>query len=375
MSTYRPAGRPHYLYDFQIRGRRFSGNTRCTTKREADAHEKRLRQEAAKEIAEQEELARGPMTFGVASTRYYEERGQHSENGAPIEWALAWLQEEIGMKTRVSSIDDNLVARLVAKRRAEINPRTGEVVRPSTVNRTVTEPLRRIMRRAATVWGVPVKHINWKEHLLKESKERVRELGPDEEKQLFEILRPDYHPLFRFALLSGCRLSECVNLRWEDIDFGGRQIWIRGKGGKVAPIPLPPFLRELLWAEKGNHPEFVFTYIAQQTQRGYVRGRRYPVTVTGIQSLFKLHLKKAIPDYHFHDNRHTAATRLLRASGNLRVAKELLRHSKVETTMRYAHVMQDDIMSAMERSHAAYGATENPTKSPDIDKPEEKNVV
>jgi hypothetical protein len=77
MSTYRKKDRPFYFYDFELRGRRFHGSTRCTSKREADAFEKRRRAEADEELKAQERLGREPMTFKVAGSRYWDEVGQH----------------------------------------------------------------------------------------------------------------------------------------------------------------------------------------------------------------------------------------------------------------------------------------------------------
>lgn len=48
-----------------------------------------------------------------------------------------------------------------------------------------------------------------------------------------------------------------------------------------------------------------------------------------------------IEDYRFHDNRHTAATRNLRSSGNLKGVSKLLGHSNVQTTARYAHALEE----------------------------------
>ena len=84
----------------------------------------------------------------------------------------------------------------------------------------------------------------------------MRELRAEEEAALFAALRPDYHPIVRFALFTGCRLAECVGLRWQDVDWGGRRdLESDGKGGKLASIPLPPSVREFLWPLQGEHPE------------------------------------------------------------------------------------------------------------------------
>ena len=92
-------------------------------------------------------------------------------------------------------------------------------------------------------------------------------------KRLFKALRPDYHAIVRFALLSGCRLAECVGLTWSDIDWGGRLIWITGKGNKRASIPMPPALRELLWPLQGDHAQRVFTYAARSSAQRRAPGR------------------------------------------------------------------------------------------------------
>lgn len=148
------------------------------------------------------------------------------------------------------------------------------------------------------------------------------------------------------------------------------QIWIRDKGGKIVPIPLPPSVRDLLWPLRAHHPEVVFTYVARYTRTDAsgprVKGQRYPITHEGLQEVFRRTIKPVIKDYHFHDNRHTAATRLLRSSGNIRAAKELLRHSQIAMTMRYAHVTHDDLMAAMENAIQSPATTKSPDKSPDI---------
>ncbi|HEY9057509.1 MAG TPA: tyrosine-type recombinase/integrase, partial [Aurantimonas sp.] len=61
------------------------------------------------------------------------------------------------------------------------------------------------------------------------------------------------------------------------------------------------------------------------------------------------------------DTRHTAATRLVRASGNLKLAQRMLGHADLATTTKYAHVTQDDLRAAMEA--AAPAATKTPTQS------------
>jgi integrase len=127
-------------------------------------------------------------------------------------------------------ISNAKVARLAEKVK---NTRGTEKERPiknGTVNRSVIEPLRAVMNRARKNWEQTVKEINWKDFLLPEPKERVRELTADEEERMFASLREDYHPIVFFSIVSGFRLRECVNLRWTDIDWGNLTISVVGKG-------------------------------------------------------------------------------------------------------------------------------------------------
>jgi integrase len=191
--------------------------------------------------------------------------------------------------------------------------------------------------------------------MLPEPKERVREMSHSEEKSLFEKLRADYQPVVRFAMQSGCRLCEIVpgkefpGLRWPDVDWSGRKITVLGKGRVLGTIPISPGVRELLFPLQGNHREFVFTYVAQKTRDGRLRGERYPITREGLKTEWRrAKLDAKLLDYRFHDNRHTAATGILRATGNLKAVQKLLRHSDVSTTAKYAHALIDDVRDAME---------------------------
>ncbi|MGU3387160.1 tyrosine-type recombinase/integrase [Methylobacterium sp. D53M] len=387
MSVFKRPGAETYSYDFQVGGRRFSGSTGATTRREAERVEERERQSALAEVKKAKKAEREPMTFEVAASLYWTQVGEHHRGGGNMNtaWSLAWLRDHIGAKRRLIDIDDALVAKLVAIRRGE-PVRSGQnrkrkakpkikvppkLVAPATVNRSVTEPLRKILNRAKRVWKEPVAEISWRDHFLREPKERIRELKAEEEARLFDTLRPDYHAVIRFALLTGLRLGEVWQLRWDDIDWGGRQVTVFGKGAKIATIPLPPDARDLLWSLRGDHPEAVFTYVVARNRQGRVRGERLPMTRSGLQTAFRRAMPGAqIDNFRFHDNRHTAATRILRATGNLRAVQRLLRHENIATTTKYAHVTDDDVMAAMQlaadRAKAAQNAiaTSNPTENP-----------
>lgn len=351
-----------YSYDFQLQGRRFSGPTERTTKREAEAVEKAKREEAKAILATEKAFTDPNMTIEIAASRYWEEVGQHHTNWATTEWSMAWLVDHFGKNTRLRDIDDSKVAMMVAKRRGETIPKRKLPTRvgPVTVNRTVTQPLREIMIRAREIWSVPIAKVKWKDHLLAEPQERVREASIAEESAIMEQLERGYDDAIEFAFLSGCRRMEILGLHWPRVDFFGRQFTVIGKGKKSRVIPMSQAIFDLLWRQQNHHETKVFTYQAKRTvRRGddvICRGQRYPLTESGLKTAMRRAVPNAgVTNFRFHDTRHTAATRVLRKS-NLRVVQELLGHRDVATTTKYAHAVKEDVRAALEAA--------TPTKSP-----------
>lgn len=343
MSVFKRTGQQEYSYDFRYRRKRFSGPTGCTSKREAEKVEE----------AERTRLkglhidASKPLAFKAAAAQYWNEVGTFHRNHVDTLRSLEWLQEQIGPATMISTITDATAAKLVAKRR-------GEGVSVATVNRSVCELLRALLRRARRTWKQTVEEIEWKYHFLKEPQERVREATADEEAKLMASIRGDYAPALRFALLSGCRRAEIVGLQWKDVDFFNREFRVTGKGDKSRSIPMTTEIHKLLWSLKDHHKTAVFSYIVKRPRTGAVKGSRAPITMEGFKTEWRHTKGRAkVADYRFHDNRHTAATRLVRATGNLKAAQKLLGHTELATTSRYSHVTKDDLRAAMEASQTA----------------------
>jgi integrase len=191
----------------------------------------------------------------------------------------------------LQDITDSRIAAMVAKRRGEFDQRrtkNGEkrLVGPATVNRTVTEPLRQVILRARDVWEVPTANIKWRKHFLKEPQERVREASVAEEAAIISKRSRGYDTAIRFAFLTGCRKKEILGLEWTDVSFTGRCFTVVGKGSRKRTIPMSKAIYALLWAEQGNHPKKVFTFVSSMTRRGrgmvYEKGKRYPLSSEGL---------------------------------------------------------------------------------------------
>jgi len=364
MSVYKRPGAATYSYDFRLQNRRFSGDTGKAQKREAEAVERLKRDEARAEVAEGRSLE-APDTWELAASRYWLEVGQHHVNRETTLKSLDWLTRHLGRQTRLADIDDNRVAGLVALRRAD-RRQVGRSdardrqrpVSAATVNRTMTEPLRKVLLRARGVWKVKIGEVSWRKHLLKEPRERVREASLGEEAAIGGALERGYDEAVAFGFRDGCRRMEICGLVWSRVDFFGRRYTVIGKGGKARTIPMSQATFDQLFRLRGQHPEFVFTFVAQKTRKelGQVRGQRYPIQLGTLSKLIRrAAARTGVQDFHLHDTRHTAATRVLRKS-NLRVVQQLLGHEDIATTTKYAHALADDIRAALDAT--------SPTKSP-----------
>jgi len=364
MSVYRPKGSPFYQFDFQWHGHRFHGSTKRTNRREAEQVERDER-DKAKKLAAQAHAAATVLTLDAAAGRYWTEVGQHHA-GSDTTWRdLERLVSYFGPTKMLADIADDDISKLIAWRRGHrvvrhrkhvrTDPASDKLISNATVNRSTLEPLKKVFGRAKRNWGATFqREPNWKAHRLPEPQERVRELHADERERLEDVEREDYAPFFLFARASGFRLRECL-LRWSEVDWNARQIRKRGKGGKIITCPITPSIREILWPLRGHNREHVFTYVARRTRGASVkggnkvRGARYQITYAGAKSQWKRHRKwAALANFRFHDFRHDVGTKLLRKTGNLKLVQRALNHSKIETTIRYAHVLDDEVAAGLE---------------------------
>jgi integrase len=191
---------------------------------------------------------------------------------------------------------------------------------------------------------------NWRKHLLAEPVERIRELHEDEADRLDEAMRADFEPFFAFVRATGLRQRECVTLRWQEVNWSTRQIIKLGKGGKPVMTPITTAVREILWPLRGHHPEFVFTYVAERTRGEHVKGERYPLTLSGTKTRWRRKRKAAgVTGFRFHDFRHDFASKLLRETGNLKLVQRALNHADIKTTLRYPHVLDTEVATALEQ--------------------------
>ncbi len=337
MSVYKPKGSPYFHFDFVWKGRRFHGSTGCKGRREALAYEGRQRHEAVNP-----KIDKPPITLDEACG-LYEEHAGCLPSWTTLEYMTAALIKGLGGNRLLAEISQRELQAYLAKRRAGRSN--------SSVNREL-DNARAIWRRAFKARFDVGEMPDWKALRLKVARTDPRELSADEEQGLFAHLRSDVADACDFALKSGWRQGEVIGLRWSDCDFGNRQAKTRIKGGDEVKRPLTPTLLALV----ANQPKvgpFVFTYVCRKTRLKRRAGERYPMSKTVLRGAMKAAKADAkIENFRFHDFRHTRGTRIVRATGSLAAAKEALKHRSITTTLRYAHVLDDDVRNALDASES-----------------------
>ncbi len=164
--------------------------------------------------------------------------------------------------------------------------------------------------------------------MQKENNCRVRWLTDGEEARLFVALPQEYHPLVLMALYTGTRRMELLKLAWADVNLQQRLITIReSKSGESRVIPMHSVVYDTLRK-----------LLNESTTPMYFRAS--PGShLTEIPHSWEQFLKKAgVVDFHWHDFRHTFASRLVMAGANLLEVKKLLGHHDLKMTERYAHL-------------------------------------
>ena len=202
----------------------------------------------------------------------------------------------------------------------------------------------------AEVWGWrpdgsnPCRHVKrYKEH------KRERFLSPEETERLGQVLRdveeemPSAVAAFRLLLLTGCRMSEIRDLRWEYVQDDCIELPDAKTGGRVVPL--------------GPEARAVLSSIPRDEDNPWVIAGRLPGShLTDLQRPWRRIRKQAgLEDVRIHDLRHSFASRALALGESLTMIGKLLGHTQVQTTARYAHLARDSIQTAAARITGSIG--------------------
>ncbi len=151
------------------------------------------------------------------------------------------------------------------------------------------------------------------------------------------------------TLIYGCglRISEALSLRYGDIPKGD-SIIITGKGNKQRMVPVLPVIKEAIQTYVATCP---YPLAADSPLFIGKQGKKLDPGVFQLQ-IRKLRRALNLPESATpHAFRHSFATHLLSAGGDLRSIQELLGHASLSTTQRYTHVDKERLLKAYGKAH------------------------
>lgn len=195
--------------------------------------------------------------------------------------------------------------------------------------------------------------------------ERERYLSTDELLRLREALlrwevngtglRWRFAQMIRLLLLTGCRLREINHARWDWIDWMGGRLIIPPqhhktgrRTGKTRRVLLVPRAVEILEGLRRQHPLSGGEWVIA----GHFPGR----PLGGYHTLWKqLRDEVGLVDCRPHDLRHTFASYGLSSGHTLDVVGQLLGHVSLQSTRRYAHLIEGSARAAVAQIEQAVG--------------------
>lgn len=221
---------------------------------------------------------------------------------------------------------------------------------PGSANRLVV--LMRYIFNLAIRWDVPGVKVNPTKgvHLMEENNKRERYLSVEEAQRLYAAVSGSINPVLRYIvsmlILTGARKREVLDARWADFDIE-RRIWRipMSKSGKARHVPLSdgalavlkslPVLPGVSWAfanPRTGRP-YVSIFFAWDTARR----------------------KAGLGEVRVHDLRHSFASLLINSGRTLYEVQQILGHTQIKTTQRYAHLSQETLLDAANAASRAVG--------------------
>jgi len=155
------------------------------------------------------------------------------------------------------------------------------------------------------------------------------------EKLLKEVADPNYLDLIEMYLHTGARRAELLpaNFTWDNVDFEGRMIRLRGKFDKERLVPLDRKAFEIVhkrkFQQKLEYPfRFDYDYM-------YKKIKKY-ITDAGI------------PDGTLHGLRRTFGSKLVQSGIDIYIVSKLLGHSSVKVTEQaYIHLLDSNLKDSV----------------------------
>ena len=255
-------------------------------------------------------------TWDEAAYRWLQET-QHKKSHMDDVRMIAWLQQHLS-KRMLPDVTRDVVMKIAEVKRKQASP--------SRANRFLAL-IRAILRRAEREW-------EWIDRspfvrLYPEPKRRIRWITPEQAQNLLSVLPEHQRELVKFALATGLRQANVLQLEWSQVDIQRKVAWIhadQAKAGRDIHVSLNETALGVLRRQIGKHPVRVFTF----------RGK--PIAWINTRAWREALKKAEIANFRWHDLRHTWASWLAQNGVPISDIQEMGAWESVEMVRRYAHL-------------------------------------
>lgn len=240
---------------------------------------------------------------------------------------------------------------------AYIEKRKHEGVGPATINREL-DMLSAAINYARKRWDWemtnPVSGMS-----LREPEGRLRWISRAEADVLIreaekDSKSPHLADFIRLATNTGCRKNEMLKLSWDRVDLRESRLFLEPehtKSGKHRAVPLNEEARRAMLGRARFRAEFCPGSLWVFSHKN---GERVKYMQNGFQGACK---RAGIDNFRVHDLRHTCASWMVQQGVPLIEVRDVLGHSSIEMTERYAHLAPDKLkfaVGALDRLHSSY---------------------
>jgi integrase len=239
-------------------------------------------------------------------------------------------------RSRLTEITQQAVAQWLAEK-------ASEGLAPATI-----EKIRVIFGRSfelAKQWGMAGSDKNPTRGIPRKPINNARErfLSAEEVKRLQEAVNASRNTQLSYVvnllLLTGARVSELLNAKWQHVDVE-RRVWLipTSKTGKPRHVPLSQPAIDLI-EQVPRFKDCPYLLPNPDTLKPFVT----------IKHAWQVARDRArLPDLRIHDLRHSAASFMINAGIDLFAVGRVLGHADHKSTMRYSHLRQDTLLAAVE---------------------------
>lgn len=308
-----------------VNGTRLFLRESAHTKDRAEAEEYALKR--YKQLVEQAEYRTNPnklkqFTLDQAFGLYWQEVGQDHCNSADTFNKLSNLNKYFDPSIIISQLTVDDISSFVAIKRKE-----GRSV--ATINRYLA--MLSAIFNLCKKRRIMVPDLNVREFMKPEPAENIKYFDNWETvNKIVDAAADHAKPIILFALYSGLRISNVLNLQWSDIH--GQTYFIRVKdktfrGGRLVAKTVYPPMQNIL-DKLPRCSDYVFTY----------KGER----IKSIKKAWKHAIERAgVPYQSLHTLRHTHATWTYAKTHDIKFVQKSLNHTSSRTTEKYAHLIDN----------------------------------